>query len=69
LGGFGEDLEEDNGVVVDMVENAPGPVFIADAQLVAAGPDVGHRTGMRQADVLALLQTPEQHACLQARFR
>jgi len=55
--------------VVDVIENAPGRGFIADAQLVAAGPDAGHRTGMRQADVLALLQTPEQHAGLQARFR
>lgn len=64
FGCLAENLEDDHGLGLQVVEDAPVLVFVADPQLVAPRSDVRHGPGMRQADSFALLQPPEQHAGL-----
>ena len=65
---LGEHLEDDDCVGVDPKDETPDLVLIRDAQLVAPTPDGRHGPGMRHAEPIATLETPQEKAHFQSRF-
>ena len=42
------------------IEDAPCVILIGNPQLVTSPPDRGHRAGMRETEILAILKPPKQ---------
>lgn len=64
---LGENSQDQDRVAVNTVHQPPGQPLIIDPKLMAARRNRGHWTRLRHAQLLALLQTPQQKAGFDSR--
>ena len=58
---FLKQVEDDDCLLRYMVDDPPTPPTINDSQLMAAGSDAGHSTGVRHPEFLTPLESPKKY--------